>query len=127
VGAKPDFYKLLTVNRAADPEEIKKAFRKKAMLYHPDRNPGKEEWANAKLTGIIEAYEVLSDPDRRRVYDHRLACAEKRRLRKSGTDKSTSQYMVDIMRFKAAPAWVRTAAFLYVFFENYSKETKRIK
>ena len=64
-----DYYQTLGVNRSASDEEMKKAYRKLAMQYHPDRNPGKEKWANEKFKEINEAYAVLGDPDKRRQYD----------------------------------------------------------
>ena len=59
-----DYYGILGVPRNATDGEIKKAFRKMAMQYHPDRNPGKEEWANEKFKEINEAYGVLGDPQK---------------------------------------------------------------
>jgi len=64
-----DYYSILGVPRNASDEEIKKAYRKLAMQYHPDRNPGKEKWANEKFKEINEAYGVLGDPQKRRQYD----------------------------------------------------------
>jgi curved DNA-binding protein len=64
-----DYYQILGVPRNASEEEIKKAYRKLAMQYHPDRNPGKEKWANEKFKEINEAYGVLGDPLKRRQYD----------------------------------------------------------
>ena len=64
-----DYYQILGVPRNATDEQIKKAYRKLAMQYHPDRNPGKEEWANQKFKEINEAYGVLGDPEKRRRYD----------------------------------------------------------
>jgi DnaJ-class molecular chaperone len=64
-----DYYKILGVLRNASNEEIKKAYRKLAMQYHPDRNPGKEKWANEKFKEINEAYGVLGDPQKRGQYD----------------------------------------------------------
>jgi molecular chaperone DnaJ len=63
-----DYYKLLGVERGATPEEIKKAFRKLAMKYHPDKNPGNSE-AEKKFKEINAAYEVLSDEQKRAAYD----------------------------------------------------------
>ena len=57
------------VPRDATQEQIKKAYRKLAMQYHPDRNPGKEKWANEKFKEINEAFSVLGDPEKRRQYD----------------------------------------------------------
>ena len=64
-----DYYQILGVPRNATDEEIKRAYRKLAMQYHPDRNPGKEKWANEKFKEINEAYGVLGDPEKRRQYD----------------------------------------------------------
>jgi curved DNA-binding protein len=63
-----DYYKTLGVNKNADKDEIKKAFRKLARKYHPDVNPG-DRSAEEKFKEINEAYEVLSDPDKRQKYD----------------------------------------------------------
>jgi curved DNA-binding protein len=64
-----DYYRILGVPRNATDAEIKKAYRKLAMQYHPDRNPGKEKWANEKFKEINEAYGVLGDPQKRKQYD----------------------------------------------------------
>jgi curved DNA-binding protein len=63
------YYGILGVPRNASDEAIKKAYRKLAMQHHPDRNPGKEKWANEKFKGINEAYGVLGDPKKRKQYD----------------------------------------------------------
>jgi DnaJ-class molecular chaperone len=67
--AKKDYYEILGVSRDADEEAIKKAYRKLAMQYHPDRNPGKEQWANEKFKEINEAFSVIGDPEKRGKYD----------------------------------------------------------
>ncbi|MBF6600411.1 MAG: molecular chaperone DnaJ [Dehalococcoidia bacterium] len=64
---KQDYYDVLGVARNASPEELKKAFRRLAMRYHPDRNA--EAGAEARFKEVNEAYEVLSDPERRAMYD----------------------------------------------------------
>ncbi|MGB9799988.1 MAG: DnaJ C-terminal domain-containing protein [Thermanaerothrix sp.] len=63
-----DYYKILGVDRNATEEEIKKAYRRLAMKYHPDRNPG-DKSAEEKFKEINEAYEVLGDPEKRKRYD----------------------------------------------------------
>ena len=63
-----DYYEILDVERDAAPEALKKAYRKKALHFHPDRNPGDEE-AEARFKEAAEAYEVLSDSDKRARYD----------------------------------------------------------
>ncbi len=64
-----DYYQTLGVPRDASSEDIKKAYRKLAMQFHPDRNPGKEEWANEKFKEINEAYGVLGNAQKRQQYD----------------------------------------------------------
>ena len=65
---KRDYYEVLEVAKTATADEIKKAYRKKAIQYHPDRNPGDKE-AEEKFKEAAEAYDVLSNPDKRARYD----------------------------------------------------------
>ena len=65
---KRDYYEVLGVDRKAAPEEIKKAYRKIAIKFHPDKNPG-DPTAEEKFKEAAEAYEVLSDPELRRRFD----------------------------------------------------------
>ena len=64
-----DYYKIMGVKPDATEDQIKKAFKKQAIKYHPDKNREDPEKAKEKFQKIANAYEVLSDPDKRRVYD----------------------------------------------------------
>uniref|UniRef100_A0A1J3K9L5 DnaJ-like protein subfamily B member 13 n=1 Tax=Noccaea caerulescens TaxID=107243 RepID=A0A1J3K9L5_NOCCA len=64
-----DYYKILLVDKSANDDDLKKAYRKLAMKWHPDKNPNNKKDAEAKFKQISEAYDVLSDPQKRAVYD----------------------------------------------------------
>ncbi|KAH7328218.1 hypothetical protein B0I35DRAFT_472958 [Stachybotrys elegans] len=72
MAAQRDYYADLELPRTADIQEIKKQFRKLALKYHPDRNPGREQEVNAKFQTIQSAHEVLSDPQKKSQYDATL-------------------------------------------------------
>ena len=65
---KRDYYEVLGVSKTATPDEIKKAYRKMAIKYHPDKNPGDKE-AEEKFKEAAEAYDVLSNEEKRQKYD----------------------------------------------------------
>ncbi len=67
--AKRDYYEVLGVERGSTPESIKKSYRKVAMQWHPDRNPDNQEEASERFKEAAEAYEVLSDEQKRALYD----------------------------------------------------------
>ncbi len=66
---KRDYYEVLGVNKNATDEELKKAYRKLAKKYHPDANPDNKKEAEAKFKEVNEAYETLSDKQKRDMYD----------------------------------------------------------
>ena len=65
---KRDYYEVLGIGKQADEKEIKKAYRKLAKKYHPDMNPG-DTAAEQKFKEVTEAYNVLSDPEKKKLYD----------------------------------------------------------
>ena len=67
--SKRDYYEVLGASRDASDDDLKKAFRRLAMKYHPDRNTDNSEESEAKFKEAKEAYEVLSDPNKRAAYD----------------------------------------------------------
>src|SRR4030088_600850 len=68
MATRADYYKTLEVDKKASPEEIKKAYRKLARKYHPDRNPD-DKSAEARFKEVSQAYDVLGDPEKRKQYD----------------------------------------------------------
>merc|ERR1719326_2241423 len=64
-----EYYKILGIEKTASEADIKKAYRKAALQWHPDKNPDNKEQAEAMFKKVAEAYEVLSDPDKKRLYD----------------------------------------------------------
>src|SRR6476659_9929381 len=68
MAARPDYYKTLGVPKNAAQDEIKKAYRKLARQYHPDRNPGNKQ-AEERFKEISQAYDVVGDPEKRKQYD----------------------------------------------------------
>ena len=65
---KRDYYEMLGIAKSASKDEIKSAYRKLALKYHPDKNPGNKE-AEEKFKEINEAYEILSDDSKKQQYD----------------------------------------------------------
>lgn len=84
--AKRDYYEVLGINRTATEDEIKKAYRKQAVKYHPDKNPG-DKTAEDKFKELGEAYEALSDPQSRSAYDQYGHAAFDSRSRAAGSGR----------------------------------------
>ncbi len=73
-----DYYEILEVHPSASPEVIEKVYKALSMKYHPDKKPSeKKRWATRKMQELNEAYRVLSNPLKRRVYDSKLARSQK--------------------------------------------------
>eukprot|EP00743_Colponemidia_sp_Colp-15_P000838 GILK01000924.1.p1 GENE.GILK01000924.1~~GILK01000924.1.p1 ORF type:complete len:238 (+),score=18.79 GILK01000924.1:89-802(+) len=87
-----DYYEVLGITNSASENDIKKAYRKLAMQWHPDKNPGNLAEAERKFKEIAEAYEVLSDPEKRRLYDRR----GKSGLHQAGYDGADFRHAADI-------------------------------
>ncbi|KAG6471180.1 hypothetical protein ZIOFF_072281 [Zingiber officinale] len=85
-----DYYKVLGVDKGAKDDDLKKAYRKLAMKWHPDKNPNNKSEAEAKFKQISEAYEVLSDPQKRAIYDQYGEEGLKGEVPPPGTDGSGS-------------------------------------
>src|SRR3954462_4683558 len=68
MATKRDYYEVLGVTRTTPPEDLKKSYRKLAVQYHPDKNPGDKK-AEERFKELSEAYEILSDPQKRQMYD----------------------------------------------------------
>ena len=71
MSTKKDYYEVLGVKKEATPEEIRKAYKKLAIKWHPDKNPDNKEEAENRFKEISEAYSVLSDPEKKNEYDNR--------------------------------------------------------
>ena len=123
-----NYYQVLGVNRDATDEEIRRAYRKLAMEYHPDRNPGREKWANQKFREINEAYEVLSNPQKRAAYDAPLYAQAQithkpyRAARPPAVDaKKYPEELVRVIMQKGTPGWAKVLAGACLFFDIYLK------
>ena len=75
MSTKRDYYEILGVNKNSDAKEIKKAYRKLAIKYHPDKNPN-DKVAEEKFKEAAEAYEVLSNPEKKAIIDRLIILQE---------------------------------------------------
>ena len=92
-----DFYEVLGVERGATPEQIKSAYRKAALKWHPDRNPEKKEEAEHNFRAASEAYAVLSDEQKRSIYDRYGAAGLGNRGFDSGFNSTIFEEFQDIL------------------------------
>jgi len=104
-----DYYQILGVSTDASPEDTKKAFRRLALCYHPDRNPENAKEAEARFKEINEAYEVLGNEQKRREYDyltsHRQSQTERVRVNtvfRDSLDDFTYHSLEELLRILAA-------------------------
>lgn len=67
--ASKDYYEILGVHKRANKKQIKKAYRKLVKKYHPDNNKDRANWAKKQFIEVTKAYETLSDPEKRKIYD----------------------------------------------------------
>ena len=111
--AKQDYYATLGVAREASADDLKKAYRKLAMQYHPDRNPGDKQ-AEAKFKEVNEAYDILKDDQKRAAYDRYRPCGvragrRRRRLRAGSTFRPAAGWATSSTRCSAT-SWAAAAA-----------------
>lgn len=136
-----DYYRILEISRTADPEEVKKAFRRLAIIYHPDHNKSKE--AEAVMKEIIEAYEILEDVNKRAGYDLLLTASEApehvvapahrdpryRRRPPNPNYKSENQQLVEMMQsymhYAVSISWVTLAASLFLMLDFFLKPVQQ--
>ena len=100
MAGRTDYYKTLGVGKGASDEEIKKAYRKLARQYHPDRNPGNKQ-AEEKFKEISQAHDVLSDPEKRKAYDRGqgpLGGFARRRLRRELVRRRLQRHPLEPVR-----------------------------
>ncbi|MBS3781118.1 MAG: molecular chaperone DnaJ [Candidatus Thermoplasmatota archaeon] len=94
--AEEDYYEILGVDQDASKDEIKRAYRKKAKKYHPDKNPDNQEEAREKFKKISEAYEVLADDEKRKRYDRYGKQGVKQEFGNGGFDMSDFSHRDDV-------------------------------
>jgi curved DNA-binding protein len=128
---EPNYYMLLGISRQATLLEIKKAYRGMASKYHPDHNIGNEDWANNNIKRINEAYEVLSNPEKKAIYDNKQDFENQNAIHinphppvhynSSKTKTSNSDEYIRIFIAKDTPPLVRLFAGFCLVADTYMK------
>ena len=119
-----DYYKILEVSENADILKIKKKYRKLAMKYHPDRNAG-DERAAKKFREITEAYEVLSNGEKRKEYDYKRENENNHTKKKNDKENFKNKYSEN--NFSFGKEFFKSAAEMKGMFENSFGLDKMIK
>lgn len=119
-----DYYKILEVSENADILKIKKQYRKLAMKYHPDRNAGDEK-AVKKFREITEAYEVLSNGEKRKEYDYKRENENNHTKKKNDKENFKNKYSEN--NFSFGKEFFKSAAEMKGMFENSFGLDKMIK
>ena len=119
-----DYYKILEVSENADILKIKKKYRKLAMKYHPDRNAGDEKAAK-KFREITEAYEVLSNEEKRKEYDYKRENENNHTKNKNDKENFKNKYSEN--NFSFGKEFFKSAAEMKGMFENSFGLDKMIK
>ena len=116
-----DYYEILGVARNATVEEIKRAFRKRAFKYHPDRN--QEDGAETRFKEVNEAYETLSNLEKRAAYDEQQASYPQARVtyKPYSPDRPAAEELGRIIVGKGAPGWAKVLAGIGLFLDAYLK------
>ena len=119
-----DYYKILEVPENADISEIKKKYRKMVMKYHPDRNAGDEKTVK-KFREITEAYEVLSNGEKRKEYDYKRENENNHTKKKNDKENFKNKYSEN--NFSFGKEFFKSAAEMKGMFENSFGLDKMIK
>ncbi|MEW6516058.1 MAG: DnaJ domain-containing protein [candidate division FCPU426 bacterium] len=108
MASEQNFYEILEVYPAANREEIESAYRMLLYKYHPDHNPDRADWAHQMTAKVVEAYQTLSDPEKRKVYNFQIYCPLKKKAPEKRffffQSKQKKQWTAAIAQFGAGVA-----------------------
>ena len=120
-----DPYKVLEVSPLASENEIKKAYRRKSKMYHPDLNPDMKIWSDEKMKELVEAYNILTDSEKRKEYDQ-SAHFQLRRVRKNA-GRSTRKGTIETLPTRDNPTFKESGSLLDRLKSIFSKPKKQQK